>query len=130
MNFYRVRSDMILIGSYKIAIQQNWFFFYFIRSDKYPISSYTINVHVGQNFYRVRPAKIIHDKNFWSASYQILHDKNSKITMETLLLQWLVDTGVQLSPGSITSITFDRLGMILYLYLVIRTQFLASCQQL
>ena len=50
--------------------------------------------------------------------------------METLLLQWLVDTGVQLSPGSITSITFDRLGMILYLYLVIRTQFLASCQQL
>ena len=54
--------------------------FYHVRPDKYLIRSYTIKVHVVQNFYRERPDKILHDKDFWSAPYQILHDKNSRFT--------------------------------------------------
>ena len=58
--------------------------FYPVRSDKYLIRSYTIKIHVRQNFYRVRPDKILHDEDFRSASYQILHDKNSRITGGTV----------------------------------------------
>ena len=35
-----------------------------MRSDKYLINSCTIKVHVGQNFYRKCPDKILHDKDF------------------------------------------------------------------
>ena len=62
-----------------MTILQNWIF-YFIRSNKYLIRSYKIKVHVGKSFDRVRPDKISHDKDLWSASYQILHDKNSIMT--------------------------------------------------
>ena len=39
----------------------------------------TVKVHVGQKFYRIRLDTIWHDKDVWSASYQILHDRNSII---------------------------------------------------
>ena len=46
--------------------------YYLIKSDKYLISSYTIKIHLRQKVHRVRPDKISHNKDFWSASYQLL----------------------------------------------------------
>ena len=82
VNFNRVRSDKIPITSYITIELMNYLKLNYclIRSDKYHIRSYKTKVHVGQIFFRLRPDNILHDKDFWSASYQILHDKNFRIT--------------------------------------------------
>ena len=51
-----------------------------LRLIRHFIRSYWIGVHVGQNFFRVRTDKILHENFFWSASYGILHDKNFRIS--------------------------------------------------
>ena len=71
--------------------------YYRIRSDKYLVRFYMKKFDVEQNFCLVRPynlsCRTTHNKDFLSASNNILHDKNSRITGDySILLESFVLT--------------------------------------